>query len=49
MAAIDRVLASFGYTSDLDAEMPREERQVLFERGELARGCLNTLRDATGR
>lgn len=48
VAAIDRVLGSLGYTGNLDAEMPRQKREVLFGRGELTRGCLDTLRDATG-
>ncbi len=46
--ALDRVLGTFGYTGDLDAEMPRQKRQVLFGKGELTRGCLDALRDATG-
>jgi hypothetical protein len=46
--ALDRVLGSFGYTGDLDAEMPRQKRQVLFGAGELTRAILGTLRDAPG-
>ena len=45
--AIDRVLASFGYSGDLDAEMPRQKRQVIFGAGELTRAILDTLRGAT--
>lgn len=44
--AIDRVLGTFGYTGDLDTEMPRQKRQVLFGTGELTRSILDTLRDA---
>ncbi|WP_027173086.1 hypothetical protein [Methylobacterium sp. 10] len=46
-AAIDRVLSTLGYEGDLDAAMPRQKREVLFGRGELTRGILDTLRDAT--
>jgi hypothetical protein len=46
-AAIDRVLGLLGYEGDLDAAMPRRKREVLFGRGELTRGILGTLRDAT--
>ena len=35
IGALDRVLGTLGYTDDLDAEMPRQKREVLFERGEL--------------
>ena len=48
VSAIDQVLGSLGYTCNLDAEMPRQKREVLFGRGELTRGCLDALRDATG-
>ena len=48
VAAIDRVLGTLGYTGNLDAEMPRQKREVLFGRGELTRGCLDALRDASG-
>ena len=48
VAAIDRVLGTLGYTGNLDAEMPRQKREVLFGRGELTRGCLDTLREAAG-
>lgn len=47
VAALDRVLGSLGYEGDLDAAMPRQKREVLFGRGELTRGILDTLRDAT--
>ncbi|AWN47528.1 hypothetical protein DK419_15435 [Methylobacterium terrae] len=44
---MDRVLFTFGYQGDLDAVMPHQKREVLFGRGELARGCLDALREAT--
>lgn len=46
IGALDRVLGTLGYTGDLDAEMPRQKRQVLFGRGELTRAILDELRDA---
>jgi hypothetical protein len=46
--AIDRVLGSLGYTGDLDAQMPRQKRHVVFGRGELTRAILDELRGATG-
>lgn len=46
--ALDRVLGAFGYTGDLDKEMPRQKRQVLFGSGELTRAILEELRNATG-
>lgn len=46
VAALDRVLGTLGYEGDLDAAMPRQKREVLFGRGELTRGILDTLRDA---
>ena len=48
IGALDRVLNTLGYTGDLDAEMPRQKRQVLFGRGELTRAILDELRTATG-
>jgi hypothetical protein len=36
IGALDRVLGTLGYTGDLDAEMPRQKREVLFGRGELS-------------
>jgi hypothetical protein len=48
VAALDRVLSTLGYTGDLDAEMPRQKRQVLFGPGELTRAILDILRDAEG-
>jgi hypothetical protein len=48
IGAIDRVLGTLGYTGDLDAEMPRQKRQVLFGKGELTRAILDELRDAEG-
>lgn len=46
VGAIDRVLGTLGYTGDLDAEMPRQKREVLFGKGELTRAILDELRDA---
>jgi hypothetical protein len=46
IGALDRVLGTLGYTGDLDAEMPRQKRHVLFGRGELTRAILDELRDA---
>src|SRR5947208_7613691 len=48
VSAIDRVLGTLGYTGDLDAEMPRQKRQVIFGRGELTRAILDELRGADG-
>jgi hypothetical protein len=48
ISAIDRVLGTLGYTGDLDAEMPRQKRQVIFGRGELTRAVLGELRGADG-
>lgn len=48
LGALDRVLGTLGYAGDLDAAMPRQRREVLFGRGELTRGILGELRDATG-
>jgi hypothetical protein len=47
IGALDRVLGTLGYTGDLDAEMPRQKRHVLFGSGELTRAILEVLRDAT--
>lgn len=46
IGALDRVLGTLGYTGDLDAEMPRQKRHVLFGRGELTRAILDELRGA---
>jgi hypothetical protein len=48
VSAIDRVLGTLGYTGDLDAEMPRQKRNVVFGRGELRRAVLGELRGADG-
>lgn len=48
VGAIDRVLGTLGYTGDLDAEMPRQKRQVIFGKGELTRAILDALRQADG-
>ncbi len=45
IGAVDRI---FGYAGDLDAEMPRQKRNVLFGPGELTRAILDELRAATG-
>ena len=47
IGALDRVLGTLGYTGDLDTEMPRQKRHVLFGQGELTRAILDVLRDAT--
>jgi hypothetical protein len=47
VGAVDRVLGTLGYAGDLDAQMPRQKRQVLFGRGELTRAILDVLRTAT--
>ncbi|MCO5131745.1 MAG: hypothetical protein M9932_14470 [Xanthobacteraceae bacterium] len=46
IGAIDRVLGTLGYTGDLDAEMPRQKREVLFGKGELTRAIYDELRMA---
>lgn len=46
IGALDRVLGTLGYTGELDAEMPRQKRHVLFGRGELTKAILDVLRDA---
>lgn len=48
VGAIDRVLGTLGYTGDLDAQMPRQKREVLFGRGELTKAILDELRMADG-
>lgn len=48
VGALDRVLGTLGYTGDLDAEMPRQKREVIFGKGELTRSILDELRGATG-
>jgi len=48
VGAIDRVLGSLGYDGDLDAQMPRQKRDVIFGRGELTRAVLDELRGADG-
>jgi len=43
--AMDRILVNvMGYQGDLDAQMPRQKRHVIFGRGELTRAVLNVLR-----
>lgn len=44
ISALDRVLSTLGYEGDLDAQMPRQKREVLFGRGELQRAILDALR-----
>lgn len=46
--ALDRTLGSFGYKGDLDAQMPRQKREVIFGQGELTRALMRELRDADG-
>ncbi len=48
VGAVDRVLGTLGYAGDLDGEMPRQKRNVLFGPGELTRAILDELRTATG-
>jgi len=48
IGAVDRVLGTLGYAGDLDAEMPRQKRNVIFGSGELTRAILDELRTATG-
>ena len=48
IGAVDRVLGTLGYAGDLDAEMPRQKRNVLFGPGELTRAILDELRTAPG-
>jgi len=48
IGALDRVLGTLGYTGDLDAEMPRQKREVIFGKGELTRSILDELRGAAG-
>jgi hypothetical protein len=38
--AIDRVLRTLGYIGDLDRDMPRQKRHVVFGKGELTRSIL---------
>jgi len=47
IGALDRVLATFGVVDNLDAQMPRQKRNVLFGRGELTRAILDELRTTT--
>lgn len=42
--ALDRSLKTFGYEGDLDAQMPRQKRYVIFGKGELTRQVLDILR-----
>ncbi|MDE0921357.1 hypothetical protein [Aurantimonas coralicida] len=46
--ALDRVLGTLGYTGNLDTEMPRQKRHVVFGKGELATSILRELRMAEG-
>lgn len=46
--ALDRTLGSLGFKGDLDAQMPRQKREVLFGQGELTRALMRELRDADG-
>lgn len=46
LQALDRTLATLGYTGDLEAMMPRQKRQVIFGRSELKGAILDELRGA---
>ena len=42
--ALDRTLKLLDYTGDLDAQMPRQKRHVIFGRGELSKQIFAVLR-----
>lgn len=42
--ALDRTLNVLGYDGDLDAQMPRQKRHVIFGRGELSKQIFAVLR-----
>ncbi|WP_370319531.1 hypothetical protein [Oricola sp.] len=44
--ALDRTLNVLGYDGDLDTQMPRQKRHVLFGRGELSRQVFQILRES---
>ncbi len=44
--ALDRTLATLGFSGDLEGMMPRPRRHVVFGRGELIRAVLDELRGA---
>lgn len=46
--ALDRTLGALGYKGDLDVDMPRQKREVIFGQGELTRALMRELRDADG-
>lgn len=46
IGAVDRVLRSLGYDGDLDAQMPRQKREVIFGKGELTGAIRRELRHA---
>ena len=46
MKAIDRSLGTLGYKGDIDAIMPRKQRNRIFRRGELMRTILTKIRHA---
>lgn len=48
IGALDRVLGTLGYEGDLDAQMPRQKREVIFGKGELTRAILDELRGRRG-
>lgn len=48
ISALDRTLGAFGYKGDLDAQMPRQKREVIFGQGELTNALMRELRDAEG-
>ena len=41
--ALDRTLATLGFSGDLEGMMPRQKRHVIFGRGELVRAILDEL------
>lgn len=45
--ALDRTLSVLNYEGDLDAQMPRAKRHVIFGRGELTKQVFAVLRRAT--
>ena len=46
IGAVDRVLNSLGYSGDLDLQMPRRPREVIFGKGELTGAIRRELRHA---
>ena len=46
LSALDRTLGALGYEGDLDAQMPRQKREVIFGQGELTTALMRELRFA---